>query len=154
MRRILFLILIIFSFSCEIDNSIILDGNWIITEMTFKGKNVYPQTTNQPIELVYFGKRVERFSFNTTDSIVSLPGFNSKKVLLKYKKKKRVLYIMSSKNDSSQNIMIQNIFVGVYNMEFNLQKGNLKLKSDDTEIMLISEDKIFEHTVNKVFEGL
>jgi len=183
MKKPILLVIITLLFSCNNEQAINLEGNWVITEMEFEGKKVYPQTLNEIIKVIYFGQEgAEKITFNVKDSIVILPGFKSEKLNLKYQtdeneislilddsifneyqtkylKLKSIDSILNKRLmekgvSSTQYDLAKSIYIGTYQMIFNSVENTLELKSDKTIINMISEAKLIERAVNQVFDGL
>lgn len=140
--------------SCELNNQIELDGNWIIAEMTYDGESVYPKTLNQRIRITYAGyENSENIIFKVSDSTITLPGFESVQLKTEFTFDKGKLKVKSA--DSNTKYKLANkIFSGTYDLTFSNRKKILKLKSDKTSINMISQKKIISNAVDKVFDGL
>ncbi|TXG36710.1 hypothetical protein [Seonamhaeicola maritimus] len=136
------------------NNQIELDGNWIITEMTYEGKSVYPKTLNQTIRIVYGGyENSESMNFKVSDSTLTLPGFESEQLKTEFAFDKGKLKINSNRSNSELELT-NKIFSGTYDWAFSNIEKTLKLKSDKTYINMISQEKIVSDSVDKVFDGL
>ena len=140
-------------FSCELEQ-IDLDGNWVITAMTYNGKSIYPETINEPFRVVYAGyDKAEKISFKTSDSTITLPGFKSERLKLEFSTHKQNLMIIDN-NSNTESDSTNTIFIGNYNLTFSIREKILTLESDKTIINLISEKEIISRAVDKVFEGI
>ncbi|REE24855.1 hypothetical protein DFQ09_103161 [Winogradskyella pacifica] len=140
--------------SCDSNNQIELDGNWIITEMTYDSESVYPKTLNQTIRIIYAGyENSESITFKVSDSTITLPGFESEHLKTEFTFEKGKLKI-NSNHSNSELELTNKIFNGTYDWTFSNIEKTLKLKSDKTYINMISQEKIISDAVDKVFDGL
>jgi|GEM_PF-4225949 len=154
MRNTLLILIILTFLSCDLNNQIELDGNWIITEMTYDGKSVYPKTLNQTIRIIYDGyNNSESLTFKVSDSTIILPGFESEQLKTEFTFENRKLKI-NSNHSNSESELTNKIFSGTYDWSFSNIEKTLKLKSDKTYINMISQEKIISDAVDKVFEQL
>ena len=138
--------------SCDTNNQIELDGSWIITEMTYDGKSVYPKTLNQTFRIIHAGyENSESLTFKVADSTITLPGFESEKLKTEFTFDKGKLKI-NSNHSNSKSDLTNKIFNGTYDWSFSNIKKTLKLKSDKTYINMISQEKIISDNLDKVFD--
>lgn len=153
MRNYLLLLMFLTFISCNTKNQIELDGNWIITKMTYEGKMVYPKTINQTVRIVYDGyENSESMTFRISDSTLTLPGFESEQLKTEFAFEKGKLKI-DSNITNSESELTNEIFSGIYEWSFSNTEKTLELKSDKTNIDLISQKKIISDAVDKAFEG-
>ncbi|EPR74912.1 hypothetical protein ADIWIN_0074 [Winogradskyella psychrotolerans RS-3] len=154
MRNFLLLLMFLTFLYCDSNNQIELDGNWIITEMTYDSESVYPKTLNQTIRIIYAGyENSESITFKVSDSTITLPGFESEHLKTEFTFEKGKLKI-NSNHSNSESKLTNKIFNGTYDWTFSNIEKTLKLKSDKTYINMISQEKIISDAVDKVFNGL
>ncbi len=142
--------------SCDLDSKIELDGTWIITEMTYNGENVYPKTLNQKVRIVYSGyENSESIIFKISDSTITLPGFESDQIKMKFTSDQQKLEIyLNDSNSESESKLTSKIFSGIYDLTYSNGENKLKLNSDKTYINMISQKEIISQAVDKVFDGI
>ncbi len=154
MRNFILLLMFLTVLSCDINNQIELDGNWIITEMTYDGKSVYPKTLNQTVRINYAGyENSESMIFKVSDSTITLPRFESEQLKTEFAFDKGKVKI-NSNHSNSEFELTNKIFSGTYDWTFSNIEKTLKLKSDKTYINMISQEKIISDAVDKVFGEL
>ena len=140
--------------SCDLDNKIELDGTWIITEMTYNGESIYPKTLNQKVRIVYSGyENSESIIFKISDSTITLPGFESDQIKMKFTSDKQKLEIYLNDSNSGSELTSK-IFSGIYDLTYSNGENKLKLNSDKTYINMISQKEIISQAVDKVFDGI
>ncbi|WP_179354697.1 hypothetical protein [Winogradskyella vidalii] len=156
MRNFQLLLMFLTFLSCDLDSKIELDGTWIITEMTYNGENVYPKTLNQKVRIVYSGyENSESIIFKISDSTITLPGFESDQIKMKFTSDQQKLEIyLNDSNSESESKLTSKIFSGIYDLTYSNGENKLKLNSDKTYINMISQKEIISQAVDKVFDGI
>ena len=122
-----------------------LSGDWVILNMSYNSKNVYPKdlTPNRISFNVIGYEAVEKIRFDVEDSSIVLPGFNSEELKLRFR---------FSTKDS--------IELYLDTLEFNLHK--LPLRKDpsyDTILYHLSEVEkkrleIYRDSISKLNESI
>ncbi|MFD2099928.1 hypothetical protein [Flagellimonas iocasae] len=155
MRNIIGVLLIGLSVSCS--NKIELDGNWVISEMRFNGKSVYPNTVSKEfsIEFNVAGyEGAEKLSFQSLDSTIILPGFDSEKLLgtFSFKTDKIGIKLNNPSNyTNSEYDLAKEIYLGEFEIIKYPNKYILGLKSNSTGIKLINEDYLLKEKIDDFF---
>lgn len=146
-NRITLFLLFFSLLSCS--NPLDLDGRWIITKMTYNGEVVYPNTISNNIRFTitiegYEGAEI--IKFNTQDSTVIFPGFNSDEITYSFNIRNDSLKTIKSLNaeilDSTESIFDQD-----YKLIRLKNKYRLGLKSSKTEMIIIKESYLMEQRI-------
>ena len=128
-----------------------LDGNWIIVEMKYDGKNVYPETSLEKLHLEFDPvgyEGAEKIKFNTADSTVLLPGFKSPKRLGNFTISNNQIKFFSK--DSAKNEIVGKVFFQTYKVNRMNSKRELILSSNLTTMRIIDENVLFEHRIREL----
>ncbi|MBG6129968.1 hypothetical protein IWQ47_001949 [Aquimarina sp. EL_43] len=159
MKKLLFIIFICSIISCSNGIPKIMDGNWIITEMEFNGKKIYPESISNGIEITFNVtgfENAEKIKFRNNRSEVILPGFKSDRMHVDYIKNNQEIEFKLS--DSNYNDEIFNfskkVFLNSYKIQKGENEGELILKSKTTLLKIISEDVLLENQVQNIFDGI
>lgn len=144
------LILVIFSGSCS--KSVELDGNWLILDMMYKGKAIYPTTKFDQIEIAlivpgYEG--AEKIEFHVSDSVAVFPGFHTTRSQMAFSIDPNNQFLTTKSSLKDMNIT-DSIFNQKYDLLLDQRSVQLTLKSENTTINLIREEHLIKNRINEM----
>lgn len=128
--------------------------------MYFNGEEVYPETISENIIISInpMGyEDAEQILFSVNDSIVSLPGFKSDRMLLKFIILKDTLQFKFVENEiynSEELNTTKNIFLEKFQIILFPRKEMLELKSKTTSIRLINKNYLMQKRIDDIFSNL
>lgn len=160
MKKILLIFLPFYFLSCSDNLHQKLEGNWIIAEMTFKGKSVYPETITDEIEItlnIAGYENAEKVKFINKHSAVVLPGFGSGRITVDFiidENKIRFKEHQDVNYTDKAFALTKRIFLTEYEIVRSQKNGELILKSDSTTLRILNEKVIIENSLGGVFNEL
>ncbi len=159
MKKLYSFLLLIVIFSCSETVPKDLEGEWIIDEIKYLDKSVYPETISSDIEIslnVVGYENAEKIKFINKHSAVILPGFKSEKIMVDFIKNGSQIEFKEHNGlnytDESYDLT-KRIFLHKYEILVGEEKGQLILKSDSTSLKILNQNVLIENITNNLFNG-
>jgi len=128
-------------------------SSWVILRMTHQGQMVNPHSTYESPEILFLlpgYEDKEKLQFDRELGMIKVPGFEENKLTLSYSLLKDSLYITETEETPVESITAQ-IFIGKYSI--NHQEEIVFLKSNKTEIKIVSQDVLMDKSINRSFSS-
>ena len=160
MKNLLLVISIFGIFSCSEKIPEELNGNWVIAEIKYNGKEVYPETISKKFEITFNVngfENAEQIQFINSEKAAILPGFQSEKITVDFVKNSEQIEFKLHKGigyDFDEFELTKKVFLHNYKLSLGETKGELILKSDSTTIKMMNQKVLIENEVDKVFDRL
>ena len=125
-------------------------------EMQYKGESVYPNTISNgfSVQLNIVGyEGAEKITFQSLDSTIVLPGFDSEKIMGKFNyKKERIIIELSDQKDYSETEfnLTKEIQLGHFELIRYPNKNILGLRSKSTGIKIVNEKYLLKNRIDNL----
>ena len=170
MKKLSYLIILAFLVSCTSPVVEELNGNWVINSVVNNGKEEYPKTNYDQIQLsLNFSdpELSEKIHFKSNTNTAILPGFNGKNTECLFDLHIDTLIFYTKKNDSEkhnvpksdsldkQSLESDSIASSIFHKKFIISPsdyGVIILKSKTSEIKMISEKLLISKKLNNILK--